>query len=83
MAGPLFLTTHTRALTAAYRPSTSVAMAINPNSGAEPPTCSKVVATGLGQNVRTPEMQWEKQSKYDSKMQDEVASHQQFFTQTV
>lgn len=55
LASGLLLTTQTRALTAAYKPSTSEAMATRPRMAAAPPMYCKVVATGLGTNVLTPD----------------------------
>lgn len=54
LASGLLLTTHTRALTAAYKPSTSDAMATKPRMAAAPPTYCNVVATGVGTKALTP-----------------------------
>lgn len=55
LANGLLFTTHTRALTAAYSPSTSDAMATRPKMAAAPPTYCRLVATGLATKARTPE----------------------------
>ena len=54
MACLLLLTTHTKAFTAAYNPSTSLAMAIRPSRVYVPPTFCSILATGRGQKVLTP-----------------------------
>uniref|UniRef100_A0A6B0U4M9 Putative secreted protein n=1 Tax=Ixodes ricinus TaxID=34613 RepID=A0A6B0U4M9_IXORI len=53
-AALLLRTTHTSALTVAYSPSTSCAMATRPRSTDTPPMFSRVRATGRGMNVRAP-----------------------------
>lgn len=55
LANGLLLTTHTKALTAAYSPSTSDAMATSPKMAAAPPTYCRLVATGFVTKARTPE----------------------------
>lgn len=55
LADGLLLRTQLNALTDAYSPSTSVAIATKPSRADTPPIHSISLETGFGQKVRTPE----------------------------